>query len=168
MRYVTWALGPEVWPSDSEIEGLRTGRNQPAAKHRFNEQFPEITIPFYQLLTRKLLLKLYPKFCEGCGEQMTGSISTRENVVVCTNCKTHKSITSYSPLHHLKLPLWVFGYLVTEQITQHPLPISGEQIRRRLGVAKNTSCLLKKRLMLFWSDVLPLIREKFTEERDQR
>ncbi len=69
------------------------------------------------------------------------------------------SRTAGTPLDHFKLPLWTFGYLLGESVQLFPLMISAAQIRRRLGVSKSTSLLLKRRLQLFLTDLLPAVRE---------
>ncbi len=45
-------------------------------------------------------------------------------------------------------------------MTTFPQMISAAQIRRRLGVSKSTSLLLKRRLQLFLTDLVPVIKER--------
>jgi IS5 family transposase len=88
----------------------------------------------------------------------------RESVIRCLKCNYMDSCTAYTPLHHLKLPLWVFSYLLIEAVQRFPLVLSAEEIRRKLGVAKSTSTLLKRRLQVFLSDLQPRIKEIIVEE----
>ena len=82
----------------------------------------------------------------------------------CPNCFKQASRTAGTPLHHFKLPLWMFGYLLSEAITMFPQMMSAAQIRRRLGVSKSTSLLLKRRLQLFLTDLVPVIKERLADE----
>ncbi len=41
----------------------------------------------------------------------------------------------------------------------YPAVLSGEGIRRRLGISKNSATLLKRRLQLFLSDLIPSVKE---------
>jgi hypothetical protein len=95
---------------------------------------------------------------------MSGDVAGRENTVRCTECHFQASRTAYTPLHHFKLPLWTFGYIFTEANKTFPQMISAAQIRRRLGVSHSTSLLLKRRLQLFLSDLVPAIRELLAKE----
>ncbi|MEQ9364845.1 MAG: hypothetical protein RIF32_11405 [Leptospirales bacterium] len=95
---------------------------------------------------------------------MTTAVARRETVVRCGECHLQASRTAGTPLHHFKLPLWVFGYLLTEAMTTFPQMISAAQIRRRLGVSKSTSLLLKRRLQLFLTDLVPIIKERMANE----
>ena len=95
---------------------------------------------------------------------MTAAVARRESVVRCRACHRQASRTAGTPLHHFKLPLWVFGYLLSEAMTTFPQMISAAQIRRRLGVSKSTSLLLKRRLQLFLTDLIPIIKERMANE----
>ena len=95
---------------------------------------------------------------------MTAAVARRESVVRCPECHRQVSRISGTPLHHFKLPLWVFGYLLSEAMTTFPQMISAAQIRRRLGVSKSTSLLLKRRLQLFLTDLIPVIKERMAGE----
>ncbi len=95
---------------------------------------------------------------------MFGNVAGRENAIRCTECHFQASRTAYTPLHHLKLPLWTFGYILSEALQTFPQMISAAQIRRRLGVSHSTSLLLKRRLQLFLSDLVPAIRELLAKE----
>ncbi|MBL8021651.1 MAG: transposase, partial [Leptospirales bacterium] len=95
---------------------------------------------------------------------MTGRVSTRESVVRCLTCNHHDSCTSYTPLHHLKLPLWVFSFLLEDQVHRFPQVLNSREIQDRLGVSKNTAALLKRRLQVFLGDLTPAIRERIRNE----
>jgi hypothetical protein len=98
---------------------------------------------------------------------MTAAVARRETAVRCPECHRQASRTAGTPLHHFKLPLWVFGYLLSEAMTTFPQMISAAQIRRRLGVSKSTSLLLKRRLQLFLTDFIPLIKDRMASELQQ-
>ena len=118
----------------------------------------------YLSLTKQILARAYPCVCPVCEIEMTGSVARRESVVRCPNCFKQASRTAGTPLHHFKLPLWMFGYLLSEAITMFPQMMSAAQIRRRLGVSKSTSLLLKRRLQLFLTDLVPVIKERLADE----
>jgi len=46
----------------------------------------------------------------------------------------------------------------------YPQVLSGAGIKRRLGVSNNTASLLKRRLQLFLSDLMPLIKRVMAED----
>ncbi len=134
------------------------------AKARFNTRFKGINTEHYSEITRRLLSRAYPKVCPHCSLEMSGDVAGRENAIRCTECHFQASRTAYTPLHHFKLPLWTFGYIFTEANKTFPQMISAAQIRRRLGVSHSTSLLLKRRLQLFLSDLVPAIRELLAKE----
>ena len=107
---------------------------------------------------------MYPKYCPHCEEKLTVEVTGRENAIRCPRCHYQGSRTSYTPLHHLKLPLWVFGYVLVEAVNCYPSVLSGAGIKRRLGVSNNTAQLLKRRLQLFLSDLIPFIKEAVKED----
>ena len=53
--------------------------------------------------------------------------------------------------------------LYVESLLMSPAVLSGEAIRRCLGVSKNTASLLKRRLQLFLSDLMPSIKANIKE-----
>ncbi len=134
------------------------------AKDAFNLRFPHINVRYYTELTQELLTHVYPRACEKCGGELTKLVANRETVIRCGECHHQMSRTVGTPLHHLKLPLWTFGYLLTEAVQAFPQMISAAQIRRRLGVSKSTSLLLKRRLQLMLTDLLPAVRELVNTE----
>ncbi len=127
------------------------------AKDRFNAKHPEINQAYYTDFTRSLLLSFYPKTCK-CGSTEFKAISTRETEIRCIKCKTHISLTSCTPSHHLKVPLWVFGYLIKEAIDLHPQPLTSACISKKLKVGNSTATMLKRRVQLFLSDMIPSIK----------
>ncbi|WP_225913652.1 hypothetical protein [Leptospira yasudae] len=64
----------------------------------------------------------------------------------------------------MKLPLWVFSYLLIESIELFPLGLSASAICRKLSVSKNTGTLLKRRLQIFLSDLIPLIKDEMVKD----
>ncbi|PJZ39976.1 hypothetical protein CH370_18810 [Leptospira kmetyi] len=91
-------------------------------------------------------------------------MSTRENVIRCPKCNHLDSRTSGTPLEHLKLPLWVFSYILIESIELFPLGLSASAICRKLSVSKNTGTILKRRLQIFCSDLIPLIKDEMVKD----
>ena len=134
------------------------------AKDRFNQRFPHLNLEYFDQLTRYILNTMYPKYCPECGTLMTKRVSTRENVIRCSECNYLGSLTVRTPCHHLKIPIWVFGYLVYTSIELYPGVLSGASIKRRLGVAESTARLLKRRLQLFFGDLKPTVRELLLEQ----
>ncbi len=134
------------------------------AKAQFNTRFAGLNLEHFSQYTRRLLRRAYPKFCPRCDTEMLGNVAGRENAIRCTECHFQASRTAYTPLHHLKLPLWTFGYILSEALQTFPQMISAAQIRRRLGVSHSTSLLLKRRLQLFLSDLVPAIRDLLAKE----
>jgi transposase-like protein len=134
------------------------------AKQLFNTRFKGLNLEHYSEYTRRLLRRAYPKTCPHCETEMLGNVAGRENALRCTRCHFQASRTAYTPLHHLKLPLWTFGYILSEALQTFPQMISAAQIGRRLGVSHSTSLLLKRRLQLFLSDLVPAIRELLAKD----
>ncbi|MCE9597034.1 MAG: transposase [Spirochaetia bacterium] len=102
--------------------------------------------------------------------QNTKYINARQRFSLkrCLICNYHDSSTSNTPLHHLKLPLWVFSYLLEDQIHRFPQVLNAREIQERLGVSKNTASLLKRRLQVFLSDLTPAIKNKMAGELKHR
>jgi transposase-like protein len=109
------------------------------AKDRFNEKHNNLNLEYYKQLTLTLLQTFYPKTCPSCGCKEYKTISKRETSVICTQCKTHFSLTAYTPAHHFKMPLWTLGYIIKEAIDLYPQPLTGEHIKRKLRVG-STAC----------------------------
>lgn len=147
-----------------EANPLRPPLPDPVAKLRFTSGFPGIQTGHYTQLTLRLLARAYPRICPDCNVPMTVPVARRETVGRCPECHRQASLTAGTPLHHFKLPLWVFGYLLSEAVTMFPQLMSAAQIRRRLGVSKSTSLLLKRRLQLFLTDLMPVIKDRMSAE----
>lgn len=147
--------------------GASQGSKGGSAKARFNGRFPELNLDFYTALTKRILSELYPKYCPGCKTLLDRDISTRETAVRCGDCNYQGSRTAYTPLHHLKIPLWTFSYVLMEALQRFPLGLSGLEIQRRLGVSKATATLLKRRLQLFLSEMLPAVKTLLRKDIEQ-
>ncbi len=112
------------------------------------------------------MARFYPKQCPKCGGTDFKTITTREQELICAKpgCKTHVSLTSYTPCHHMKLSLWVFGFLYREALLLHPQPLTSTHIQRKLGVGRSTATTLKRRLQIFCSDLIPAVKEIMVAE----
>lgn len=95
---------------------------------------------------------------------MEGPISGRETGIRCRKCHHQGSRTSLTPLEHLEIPLWTFGYVLLEAMQRYPGVLSSQEIRRRLGVSGNTALLLKRRMQLFLSDLMPAAKSKLVQD----
>jgi len=80
-------------------------------------------------------------------------------VIRCAQCHYQGSRLKGTPLQGLKLPLHVFGWCLHESIQRYPKVLTASEIQRRLGVAKNTATLLKRRLQLLASEHLPTLNK---------
>lgn len=65
----------------------------------------------------------------------------------------------------MKVPLWIFSYLLVEQIHRFPCVLNASEIQRKLGVAKNTATLMKRRLQLFHTQMIPGIKEMLKKQQ---
>ncbi|EQA44493.1 ISXO2-like transposase domain protein [Leptospira broomii serovar Hurstbridge str. 5399] len=66
---------------------------------------------------------------------------------------------SYTPLHHFKLPLWVFGYVLEESYLQSPKVLTATAIQKKTGISYKTALLLKRRIQLFASEQKDNVRD---------
>jgi len=117
----------------------------------------KFNVPLYSSLTDKLLSDLYPKYCSNCNTLVTKILSTRPTVLRCETCNKQISRFKNTPLEEIKIPYWIFGYLLHELILTYPYVITAMEMKRKLGITHNTSLLLKKRLMNFCLDILSKI-----------
>ena len=62
------------------------------------------------------------------------------------------------------MPLYVFGYIFKEALDLHPQPLTSTHIQRKLGVGRSSATLLKRRLQLFMSDLIPTVKHLMVEE----
>ncbi len=115
----------------------------------------------YTSLTIECLTHLYPKTCPTCNITLTKSVSTRSYIIRCSQCHYQGSRLKHTPLQDLKLPLYVFGWCLLESLSRYPKVLTATEIQRRLGVAKNTATLLKRRLQLLAFDQLPKLNKRF-------
>lgn len=117
---------------------------------------PAINIDFFTNLTKKILNDFYPKYCPNCpGKLLTKEISTQPELIRCEKCRYLTSRISYTPLHHFKLPLWMFGYVFLESMIQHPKTLTSTEISKRLNISYKGAATLKMRFQVFASQQLP-------------
>lgn len=64
----------------------------------------------------------------------------------------------------MRIPLWPFSYLLLESLHLFPQVLTSTCIQRRLGVSDNTALRLKRRLQLFLSEFVPVIKELIADE----
>ncbi|EMO02029.1 hypothetical protein LEP1GSC112_1945 [Leptospira interrogans serovar Pomona str. UT364] len=106
---------------------------------------PAINIDFFTNLTKKILNDFYPKYCPNCpGKLLTKEISTQPELIRCEKCRYLTSRLSYTPLHHMKLPLWMFSYVFYESMIQHPKVLTSTEISKRLKISYKGAATLKK------------------------
>ena len=122
----------------------------------------------YESFANEVLFHLYPKFCPEHKVQLTRLISTRNYAVKCPHCRHQQSRFSYTPMHHMKVPLYMWGWCLWESIHRFPQVLTSSEIVKRLGVAKNTGLLLKRRLQLFAAQQTPRIKELMSDELKNR
>lgn len=126
----------------------------------------QVDTEYYTRLTDQLLDDFYPKFC--CNERLTAVDGKRETVLRCPRCHKQASRLAGTPLHHLKLPRWMFGYLLKENQLQYPKVLTSTEISKRVGVSIPAAIRLKRRLQLFAADTLPRMQRKFYETQKLR
>ncbi|TGM04701.1 transposase [Leptospira yasudae] len=137
-------------------------RPQPLTSAQLKEKRknPAINIDFFTNLTKKILNDFYPKYCPNCpGKLLTKEISTQPELIRCEGCRYLTSRLSYTPLHHMKLPLWMFSYVFYESMIQHPKVVTSTEISKRLKISYKGASLLKKRFQLFASQQLPKYKQ---------
>ncbi|MDI7229998.1 transposase [Leptospira santarosai] len=121
---------------------------------------PAINIDFFTNLTKKILNDFYPKYCPNCPDTLlTKEISTQPELIRCGKCRYLTSRLSYTPLHHMKLPLWMFSYVFYESMIQHPKVVTSTEISKRLKISYKGAALLKKRFQVFASQQLPKYKQ---------
>ncbi|EKO32016.1 hypothetical protein LEP1GSC179_0685 [Leptospira santarosai str. MOR084] len=125
----------------------------PAPSTHDKRNNPAFNIPYFMNLTKKLLFDFYPKYCPYCEDKLlTKEISTQPELIRCDACRYLTSRLSYTPLHHFKLPLWMFGYVFFESLIQHPKVLTSTEISKRLKISYKSSALLKRRFQCFASE----------------
>ncbi|OLY63698.1 hypothetical protein BWD11_13135, partial [Leptospira santarosai serovar Grippotyphosa] len=103
--------------ADTKSSSKLPSRPQPLTSAQLKEKRknPAINIDFFTNLTKKILNDFYPKYCPNCPDTLlTKEISTQPELIRCEKCRYLTSRLSYSPLHHMKLPLWNFSYVLYE------------------------------------------------------
>ena len=126
------------------------------------------TIETYEHFVNEILWHLYPKHCPTHGVRLSQRISTRRYAVQCPECNYQESRFARTPLHHFKLPLYMFGWALHESLHRFPKVLSSAEIQRRLKIGNNSALMLKRRLQLFASDQMPRIKELMREELANR
>nr|WP_232422681.1 transposase [Leptospira santarosai] len=137
-------------------------RPQPLTSAQLKEKRknPAINIDFFTNLTKKILNDFYPKYCPNCPDTLlTKEISTQPELIRCVQCRYLTSRLSYTPLHHMKLPLWMFSYVFYESMIQHPKVLTSTEISKRLRVSYKGAAMLKKRLQCLASQQLPKYKQ---------
>ncbi|WP_061248797.1 transposase [Leptospira noguchii] len=137
-------------------------RPQPltSAQLREKRKNPAINIDFFTNLTKKILNDFYPKYCPNCPDTLlTKEISTQPELIRCVKCRYLTSRLSYTPLHHMKLPLWMFSYVFYESMIQHPKVVTSTEISKRLRISYKGAAMLKKRFQVFASQQLPKYKQ---------
>ncbi|MDI7212228.1 transposase, partial [Leptospira santarosai] len=137
-------------------------RPQPltSAQLREKRKNPAINIDFFTNLTKKILNDFYPKYCPNCPDTLlTKEISTQPELIRCVQCRYLTSRLSYTPLHHMKLPLWMFSYVFYESMIQHPKVVTSTEISKRLRISYKGAAMLKKRFQVFASQQLPKYKQ---------
>jgi hypothetical protein len=142
--------------------------NKSDKKHKTNLLKQRLNTDIYQSLTDKLLHDLYPKSCSNCNIPVTTIISTRPSVLRCTKCNKQISRFKHTPLENIRIPSWMFGYILHESVLQYPKALTSTEIQKKLGIAYNTALLLKRRLQLFSIDMMPKVKNHFHSILNQK
>ncbi|WP_083847856.1 transposase [Turneriella parva] len=147
--------------------GIRTDPNPQSQPIR---AIPSANQSYHANYAYQVLLLLYPKFCPTHNQPLTKSISTRAYSIRCSHpdCQHQQSRFSHTPLHHFKLPIWMFGWALHESIARYPQVLSASEIERRLGISKNSALLLKRRLQLFASDQMEKVKSLMQRELTEK
>ncbi|MBE7438155.1 MAG: transposase [Spirochaetales bacterium] len=158
------ALNP-LQPAKYQPETILTHQN---THKSHGSPVRRLEVDHFQAVTEAILDLFYPRQCETCQKKMTGRIKTRPYIIRCNLCGKQSSRLSCTPLHHLKLPQWMFGFAVEESFVRHPGVITSRELQRRLGIAYNSARMLKQRVQLFASQQKPAIVKLMREELRQR
>ncbi|EMS87755.1 hypothetical protein LEP1GSC073_0554 [Leptospira noguchii str. Cascata] len=137
-------------------------RPQPLTSEQLKEKRknPAINIDFFTNLTKKLLFDFYPKYCPNCPDTLlTKEISTQPELIRCEKCRYLTSRLSYTPLHHMKLPIWNFSYVLYESMIQFPKVLTSTEISKRLKISYKGAASLKKKFQVFASQQLPKYKQ---------
>uniref|UniRef100_UPI00398953FB transposase n=1 Tax=Leptospira santarosai TaxID=28183 RepID=UPI00398953FB len=137
-------------------------RPQPLTSEQLKEKRknPAINIDFFTNLTKKILNDFYPKYCPNCPDTLlTKEISTQPELIRCEKCRYLTSRLSYTPLHHMKLPIWNFSYVLYESMIQFPKVLTSTEISKRLKISYKGAASLKKKFQVFASQQLPKYKQ---------
>ncbi len=74
-------------------------------------------------------------------------------------CKYFDDDIEETPLHHFKLPIWMFGFVLYESIIQYPKVVTATELSKKLKIGYKAVSLLKRRFQLFASDQLPKYKQ---------
>jgi len=118
---------------------------------------------YFDIYTIELLKAFYPKQCPECEGKEVKPIKNRPTEVYCPKCRSHYSLTSNTPLDKFRLPLWTFGYVMKEAIDLYPQPLTITCIKTKLKVGTKTATLLKRRLQVFLSDMIPAVEKMMAD-----
>lgn len=118
-----------------------------------NKQYLGINTSFYENATRALLNRFYPKYC--CKNQLTRTDGARSTILRCPTCHRQQSIYAGTPLERMRLPVWMFSYVTSESVRNPPQVLTARAIQRRLHITYKSALLLKRRIQLFTSEILP-------------
>ncbi|UZN08789.1 transposase [Leptospira santarosai] len=149
-------------PSANTKSSSKLPRPQPLTSAQLKEKRknPAINIDFFTNLTKKILNDFYPKYCPNCPDTLlTKEISTQPELIRCVQCRYLTSRLSYTPLHHMKLPLWNFSYVLYESMIQFPKVLTSTEISKRLKISYKGAAMLKKRFQVFASQQLPKYKQ---------
>ncbi|MDI7166898.1 transposase [Leptospira santarosai] len=156
--------------ADTKSSSKLPSRPQPLTSAQLKEKRknPAINIDFFTNLTKKLLFDFYPKYCPNCPDTLlTKEISTQPELIRCEKCRYLTSRLSYTPLHHMKLPLWNFSYVLYESMIQFPKVLTSTEISKRLKISYKGAASLKKRFQVFASQQLPKYKQLTYEALDR-
>ncbi|EKO79973.1 ISXO2-like transposase domain protein [Leptospira sp. Fiocruz LV3954] len=140
----------------------KPSRPQPLTSAQLKEKRknPAINIDFFTNLTKKILNDFYPKYCPNCPDTLlTKEISTQPELIRCEKCRYLTSRLSYTPLHHMKLPLWMFSHVFYESMIQFPKVVTSTEISKRLKISYKGAASLKKKFQVFASQQLPKYKQ---------
>lgn len=120
----------------------------------------------YTGFTYWTLKTFYPKVCE-CGSTEYNVITSRPHMLRCRICFTQYSRYKETPLHRFRLPVWMFGYALFETLIQYPKVVPATELVKRLGIARNSATLLKRRIQLFAKDRMADIKAIVHKELEE-
>ncbi|WP_425593160.1 transposase [Leptospira licerasiae] len=145
--------------TEGTIASSANFRHTSHSQHDANRVLTPHNTSFYTAITKKVLSDFYPKHCKNCDVVLDKEISTRPDVIRCKVCHYQTSRLNYTPLHHFKLPLWMFGFVFYESLVQYPKVLTATEIGVRLRISGKAASFLKRRFQLFCSPQLPVYKK---------